>query len=103
MTNHSYLFKTTPQLQKLSNKNDYCILFEGKMIHQYNANYSEARYSIEEDSGRKLLETTELNKLKRKYKLEDEELKKIKLKLDYQDYRLVYRAIASSTNERSII
>ncbi len=104
MTNDSSLFTNSLKYQKLNNTSDFAILYEGKMIHQFNSQFSsEINYFINVSSGRLPLERIELNKLKRKYKLNDEVVKKIKLKLDYEDYRLVYRAIGSSTNERSII
>lgn len=64
-------------------------LYEGKMIHQFTHEYSEARYWIDEDEGRKAL----LGKSK----------SDTGQKLDYQNYRFAYRSIASSTNIRTLI
>ncbi|MGL4500592.1 MAG: Eco57I restriction-modification methylase domain-containing protein, partial [Planktothrix sp.] len=82
MTNHSYLFKQQPGKGKLN-------LYEGKMIHQFTHLYAEPRYWVDEEEARKAL----LGK-----KGTDNSQK-----LDYQCYRLGFRAIASSTNERSLI
>ncbi|MEH2387442.1 MAG: DNA methyltransferase [Nostoc sp.] len=81
MTNDSYLFRQ--ELRQLM-----VPLFEGKMIHQFNHQFDNPRYWIVEKEGRLAL-------LGRK---EDRSQK-----LDYQDYRLGFRKIASSTNARTMI
>ncbi|MBC1218525.1 Eco57I restriction-modification methylase domain-containing protein, partial [Nostoc sp. UCD120] len=81
MTNDSYLFKQ--ELKQLM-----LPLYEGKMIHQFNHQFDKPRYWIVEKEGR-------LAVLGRK---EDR-----CQKLDYQDYRLRFRKIASSTNARTMI
>ncbi|MEY3219892.1 MAG: hypothetical protein RIT27_1249 [Pseudomonadota bacterium] len=83
MTNDSHLFKTENAVGRLP-------LYEGKMIHQFTHLWgdSKPKYWIDETEGRKAL----LGK-----KEDSGE------KLDYQCYRLAYRAIASSTNERALI
>jgi hypothetical protein len=58
-------------------------LYEGKMIHQFNAFFAEPQYWIEETKGRKRLEN--------------------KTEIDYQYSRLVFRDIARSTDERTLI
>lgn len=63
-------------------------LYEGKMMNQFTHTFSEPRYWVKEDEGRKALLGKE---------------KDINQKLEYQNYRLCYRSIASSTNERTII
>lgn len=82
MTNDSHLFKQEPGKGGLP-------LYEGKMIHQFIHLYAEPRYWVDEAEGRKAL-------LGRNG-VDDGQ------KLDYQCYRFGYRAIASSTNARSII
>ncbi len=82
MTNKSYLFKTEPAKGRLP-------LYEGKMIHQFTHQWAEPRYWIDEEEGREAV-------LKRGEEDEGQIL-------DYQCYRLAYRAIASSTNERTLI
>jgi hypothetical protein len=82
MTNDSHLFKTEPAKGRLP-------LYEGKMIHQFNHRWGEPKYWIDEQEGRKAL----LGK-------KEEDKGQV---LDYQGYRLAYRSIASSTNERALI
>jgi hypothetical protein len=81
MTTDSYLFKTALAKGRLP-------LYEGKMIHQFDAHFAEPRYWVEEREGRKALLGNQLDR---------GEL------LDYQRYRLGFRDIAASTNERSAI
>lgn len=82
MTNDSYLFKTSPGKGRLP-------LYEGKMIHQFDAHFSEPNWWVEEREARATLlgkgvrDTGQL--------------------LNYQHYRLGFRDIAASTNERSAI
>jgi hypothetical protein len=83
MTNYSYLFKSENAAGRLP-------LYEGKMIHQFTHLWgdSKPRYWIEETEGRKALLG----------KKEDSGQK-----LDYQCYRLGFRDITASTNERTMI
>lgn len=81
MTNDSYLFKTTPANGRMP-------LYEGKMIWQFNHAFSDPRYWVSEKEARAaVIGRTE----------DDGRI------LDYQDYRLGFRKIASSTNERTLI
>ncbi|AKG21364.1 Eco57I restriction-modification methylase domain-containing protein [Calothrix sp. 336/3] len=64
-------------------------LYEGKMIHQFTHKFAEPKYWVDEKEGRKAV-------LGRNGKDEGQ-------KLDYQYYRLAYRSVAASTNERSLI
>jgi hypothetical protein len=82
ITNDSYLFRTE------SGKGLYP-LYEGKMTHQFEHRFGEPRYWVDEKESRKaLLKKGETDQGQ---------------KLDYQDYRMVFRRIASSTNERTMI
>jgi Alw26I/Eco31I/Esp3I family type II restriction m6 adenine DNA methyltransferase len=81
MTNDSHLFQNKPSNSRLP-------LFEGKMINQFDSHYAEPKYWIEEKVGRKAL----LGKVKDEGQL-----------LDYQTYRVAFREIAASTNERGLI
>ncbi len=76
MTNDRRLFKT-------SHKAGYLPLYEGKMFHQYDAFFASAQYWIDEQAGRERLTS--------------------KTGTMYQKPRLVYRDIARSTDERTII
>ncbi|OUD13884.1 Eco57I restriction-modification methylase domain-containing protein [Thioflexithrix psekupsensis] len=81
MTNDSHLFKTESGAGRLP-------LYEGKMIHQFTHLWGNAKYWLDEQETRQTL----LGK-----KPDNGQL------LDYQNYRLGFRRIASSTNERAMI
>ena len=81
MTNDSHLFKTEPGEGRLP-------LYEGKMFHQYNCRWGEPKYWLIENEARGDLLKNE---------------KDIGQLLDYQHYRLAFRDIAASTNERAMI
>ncbi len=81
MTNDSHLFKTSSGKDRLP-------LHEGKMIHQFTDTFSEGRYWIDKKEGRaSILGRNEDNGQT----------------LDYQDYRLGIRAVASNVNTNSLI
>jgi schlafen family protein/Eco57I restriction-modification methylase len=82
LTDDRNLFKTSDKPGRLS-------LYEGKMIHQFSHRWGEPKYWIVEKEGRKAL-------LGRNVKDEGQ-------KLDYQSFRLGFRDVASSTNERTMI
>lgn len=82
MTNDSYLFKTEPAEGRLP-------LYEGKMIHQFTHQYALPKYWLDEKEARQAL-------------LKRGEVDKGQI-LDYQTYRLGFRSVSSSTNERSLI
>lgn len=81
MTDDGPIFKTANAPGRLP-------LYEGKMIHQFQTGFQQPKYWVDEQEGRSAL-------LGRK---EDQGQL-----LSYQRFRLAYRAIASSTNERSMI
>lgn len=81
MTNDSALFEREPVRGRLP-------LYEGKMIWQFDSNYAPPRYWVDEQAGRRAL----LGK-------QDDGGQP----LGYQFARLGIRAIASSTNQRSLI
>ena len=80
MTNDRNLFNT---------RGEGLPLYEGKMIHQYDAFFAEPQYWINESKGRQ--------------KLIGKNEKDSGQQLNYQKARLVYRDVAASTNERSFI
>lgn len=103
MTNDNELFHANTSKSRL-------VLFEGKMIHQYENEFDTPSYWINEIDGRNRMLSKELHRIKRHINNSDAEIEfdeeafaKKKFKLDYEDFRLVYRAVASSTNERSLI
>ncbi len=81
MTNDHYLFRTEPGLGRLP-------LYEGKMIHQFTNQWSAPRYWVDEKEGRAAV-------LGRKPDTGQ--------KLDYQYYRLGYRGIGRTTDQRALI
>jgi hypothetical protein len=81
MTNDSYLFKTSFDSARLP-------LYEGKMIHHFTHQFAEPKFWIDHKEGRKAL----LGRDKEAGQL-----------LGYQNYRIGYRSISSSTNERTMI
>lgn len=81
MTNDSQIFRT--------NSCETCVpLYEGKMIHQFDHNFAQPRYWVEINEGRQAV-------LGQK--------KDVGHLLGYENYRIGVRAIAASTNERSMI
>lgn len=99
-------------------------LFEGKMIHQFDAQYAAGNYAVEEGAVREELLRKEIHRLVRLVrevgpkKLETKavpegreelegRLRQIfttkRFKLPYECPRVAYREIGSSTNERTII
>ena len=82
MTNDSALFKTELAKGRLT-------LYEGKMIHQFESNFSEPRYWANEKEGRNAVlgrSDTDSGQM-----------------LDYQKFRLGIRAIARNTDMRTLI
>jgi hypothetical protein len=81
MTNDSRLFKTQPGAGRLP-------LVEGKMFHQYSNALAKPKYWIDEQEGRTAL----LGRISDTGQ-----------KLAYQSYRLAFRDVARSTDERTLI
>lgn len=75
-------------------------LYEGKMIHQFNANFSQATYFLKKAHFDERLKSKELLRAK---KATGKELKPELIKYDREFFRLAYRAVASDTNERTLI
>lgn len=114
LTDHGYRFRREFHMRDDNNlfqtsfkEGQNLALFEGKMIHQFNPFYDQERYFIDEEAGREPLLRKEIYRIKHlgeEFKnFEETDFIAGKFKLDYEDYRLVYRAIASSTNERTLI
>jgi Putative DNA-binding domain len=82
MTNDSHLFKQQPGKGRVP-------LYEGKMIHQFTHLFAKPKYWVDEQEGRKAV-------LGRNGSDEGQTL-------DYQCYRLGFRAIARNTDARTLI
>lgn len=80
MTTDSHLFRTEKKTGRLP-------LAEGKSFHQFNADFADFRYWIDEDDARLALSAQA----------------EAKADLDYTHYRLVFRDIARNTDERTCI
>jgi hypothetical protein len=82
MTTDSHLFYQEPAKKRLR-------LYEGKMIHQFTHLFADARYWLDEKEsrqslmGKKVIDSSQT--------------------LNYQHYRFAYRAIARSTDSRTLI
>lgn len=81
MTNDSKLFRREFDPGRLP-------LYEGKMIHQFSHTWSKPRYWVDEEEGRRAVLGRRAD---------------IGQKLEYQYYRLGYRAIGRTTDQRALI
>ncbi|XZN92004.1 MAG: Eco57I restriction-modification methylase domain-containing protein [Microcoleus sp.] len=98
MTNDSHLFKQEPGKGRLP-------LYEGKMIHQFTHLWGKPKYWIDEDeAGGQLLAARfkKITKLLKDVNI-DIEVNPKSIKLNYGSYRLAFRDVAASTNERTMI
>lgn len=75
-------------------------LYEGKMIHQFNANFSQTTYFLEKAKLDEHLKSKELYRAK---KATGKELNPKLIKYDREFFRLGYRKIARDTDERTLI
>jgi hypothetical protein len=82
-------------------------LYEGKMIHQFNSSYSLPKYWLQEEQAKAELLEKEFFRIKQETSFEKDKISRIfsgnDFLLDYQSYRLVYRTIGRSTDERTLI
>lgn len=104
MTNDNDIF-----YKENGRNDDSRILYEGKMIHQYEHEFEKPRYWIDNTKGRKRLQLRELsriNKLARQNEMDPltvEDFERNGFELDCDNYRLAYRAVARSTDVRTLI
>lgn len=98
MTTDSHLFKTKKTDERLP-------LYEGKQFHQFEANFSEPRYWLDEEEARSDLLSTRLRAIQR-------EMDKLgmpgepdasKVRLNYDSYRLAFRDVGRNTDIRTVI
>ena len=98
MTNDSHLFKTEPGPGRLP-------LWEGKQFHQFDASFAKPRYWLDEKAARAELLSPRIKAVRRelvKLGINDEpDLGRIQL--NYDSYRMAFRDVAASTNERTVI
>jgi hypothetical protein len=97
MTKHSYLFNT---------RIDSAILYEGKMIHQFTHIFSKPRYWVNKEKAITELTNRETRKVKAKIKKVTKTSKQPpmpKIDLDCNHYRIAWRNIARSKDQRTMI
>lgn len=98
---------------------DLLPLYEGKMIHQFNAEFSEPSYFLDSTAFDKRLRSKEIHRLKQDLGINSKEYENILKTLsnsqsvevledslicyDREFFRLGFRAVASDTNERTLI
>ncbi len=104
MTNNSDLFIAENDIDE---KEKLIPLYEGKMIHQFHSQFSTPRYWVNEDAACKELSGRDISRIKNEYKLKRSDAEKLyienNLKPDFYYYRLAYRAIGRSTDERTMM
>lgn len=104
MTNDSHLFKTEPGIGRLP-------LYEGKMIHQFDAGFEKPRYWLDGTEAENVLRGSRARNLRQQLKrlgIEDDVLlgklvREHEIPLDHHRYRFGFRDIARNTDERSMI
>ena len=105
MTGDSHLFKTQPQAGGLP-------LYEGKMIHQFDTEFSEPRYWVNQLESIEELRQTAARRLNLMLRAEnlgvskdeaDSGIDSSKIQVDADTYRFGFRDIVASTNERAMI
>jgi hypothetical protein len=101
MTSDSHLFNRN-EGGKLSKKL-YAPLYEGKMIHQFTSSFSKAQYWLPIKDAKAELRRVEERRVARLLGLKAETVAKAAITLDCEAYRLVWRDVANSTNERTFI
>ncbi|MDO9569835.1 MAG: hypothetical protein Q7J58_10700 [Hydrogenophaga sp.] len=98
MTDDSALFQLEP-------KSGLLPLWEGKQFHQFSPNFGVPRYWLDEQATRKVLLLPRVNSIRRAFEKlglsKEPELEKIRL--NYDSYRMAFRDVAASTNERTVI
>ncbi|PQJ95331.1 hypothetical protein CXB77_13925 [Chromatium okenii] len=98
MTNDSHLFKTEPGAGRLP-------LYEGKHFHQFTADHGQPKYWLNENEARSDLITARIKQAKKLITAStvSAEVKPEMMQLDYESYRLAFRDVSASTNERTFI
>jgi len=85
--------------------NDLGLLYEGKMIHQFTHQWGQPKYWLDEGEAKAELLSSRLKSIKKLIKTYglNNEIDPNEVCLDYQAYRLAFRDVAASTNERTVI
>jgi hypothetical protein len=98
MTDNSNLFKTEKRPGRLP-------LWEGKQFHQFDANFAEPKYWLSEKEARQVLLDVRVKRIQRMLNAQDLSVEPDvdRVRLDYTAYRLAFRDVARSTDERTMI
>jgi Putative DNA-binding domain len=98
MTNDSHLFKQEPGKGRLP-------LYEGKIIHQFNHHWGKPKYWLDESVARQELMTTRLKNARKiaKDASVKADINEEDIKLDYEAFRIAFRDVARTTDERTFI
>ncbi len=102
MTNDSHLFFPEGKKPQVP-----IALYEGKMVHQFNSSYSLPKFWLQEEQAKAELLEKEYFRIRQETSLDNKKIPGIFSEkgylLDFQSYRLAYRTVGSSTNERTLI
>ena len=92
------LFETTPAPGRFP-------LWEGKHLHQFNADFGVPRYWVDESKARVALRAPRLRTLARQFKAQNIESPPDadRVALNHTSYRLAFRDVARNTDERTMI
>ncbi len=98
MTNDSHLYKTALESGRLP-------LWEGKQFHQFEPNFSKPRYWLDEPIARAQLLLSRTKAVRRGLEKLGitKEPNPDAILLNYDSYRLAFRDVTASTNERTVI
>ncbi len=104
MTNDSGLFHKRTEIPA-KKRTEYLSLLEGKMIHQFHTGYEtrEARYMVKQADAHERMMAKEIGRVTRSFGIDEEEASAVVKVVEYEDYRLVYRSIGRSTDQRTLI
>ncbi|MDZ7991986.1 MAG: Eco57I restriction-modification methylase domain-containing protein [Nostoc sp. EfeVER01] len=97
MTNDSHLYFKEQKTEMLP-------LYEGKVFHQFIHKWSEPKYWLNEtEAAKQLLSPRQkyIDKISKEFSIKVSD--GVQIFLDYQSYRLAFRDVTASTNERSMI
>ncbi|MEH2401429.1 Eco57I restriction-modification methylase domain-containing protein [Nostoc sp.] len=97
MTNDSHLYFKEQKPKMLP-------LYEGKMFHQFTHKWSEPKYWLNEtEAAKQLLSPRQkyIDRILKNFYIKLPE--RLEVALDYKSYRLAFRDVSASTNERSMI
>lgn len=98
MTDDSKMFKMAPGEGRLP-------LWEGKQFHQFNSQFNEPRYWLEESEARHALLNPRINALRRELERRGlpDDPDPSRIDLDYESFRLAFRDVGRNTDERTMI